>query len=223
MEIALTAVCIAGLAALLFAEYRGHPRLRVAGKIVAALAFVMLGLEAFEIRGRDTQVFGLCIFGGLVFGAIGDVALLGHSKKAFLAGLVAFLIGHIGYVVAVAFVVAPRLWLGEAGIYAALPVVVGGGALVVLWPRLGSMKVPVIVYVVTIVTMVIAALAVGRSAAIGEPHSCLFLAGASLFFVSDLAVARNRFVARTFSNLAWGLPAYFSGQLLIAWSLVGLA
>ena len=44
----------------------------------------------------------------------------------------------------------------------------------------------------------------------------------ALFFVSDLSVARNRFVAREFSNLVWGLPAYFGGQLLIAWSLVGL-
>lgn len=222
MEIALTIVCVVGLGALLYAEYFGHARLRIAGKLVASLAFVMLGLAAFEIRGRDTQMFGLCIFGGLVFGAIGDVALLGHSKQAFLAGLVAFLIGHIGYVVAVTFVETPQMWLAQAGILAALPVIVGGVALALLWPRLGSMKVPVILYVITIVTMVIAAIAVGRGTAISEPHRCLFLAGAALFFVSDLSVARNRFVAREFSNLAWGLPAYFGGQLLIAWSLVGL-
>lgn len=222
MQVALTFVCVAGLAALLYAEYRGHARLRIAGKLVASLAFVMLGLEAFASRGPATQKFGLAIFLGLVFGAIGDVALLGHSKRAFLAGLVAFLIGHIGYVVAVAFVEAPQTWIAQAGIYAALPVLVGGVALVVLWPRLGTMKVPVILYVITIVTMVIAALAVGRGTAISEPHRYLFVAGAALFFVSDLSVARNRFVAREFSNLAWGLPAYFGGQLLIAWSLVGL-
>ena len=55
-----------------------------------------------------------------------------------------------------------------------------------------------------------------------DPHRYFFLAGARLFFVSDLTVARDRFVARASANKAWGLPAYFSGQLLIAWSLLGL-
>ena len=70
--------------------------------------------------------------------------------------------------------------------------------------------------------MVIAAIAVARGTTIDAPHRYLFLTGAVLFFVSDLAVARDRFIARTFANKAWGLPLYFSGQLLIAWSLVGL-
>ena len=84
------------------------------------------------------------------------------------------------------------------------------------------MRVPVILYVITIATMVVAATALARGHGPGEPRWYLFLAGASLFFASDLAVARDRFVARTFANKAWGLPAYFSGQLLIAWSLFGL-
>ena len=46
-----------------------------------------------------------------------------------------------------------------------------------------------------------------------------FLAGAVLFFASDLGVARDKFVAPGFPNRAWGLPAYYAGQLLIAWSL----
>ena len=44
-------------------------------------------------------------------------------------------------------------------------------------------------------------------------------AGACLFFASDLAVARDRFVARDFTNKLWGLPAYYIGQLLIAWAI----
>jgi uncharacterized membrane protein YhhN len=50
-------------------------------------------------------------------------------------------------------------------------------------------------------------------------RGALVAAGASLFFLSDLAVARHRFVARSFWNKLWGQPAYFAGQLLIAWSL----
>ncbi|RLE33354.1 MAG: hypothetical protein DRJ61_07425, partial [Acidobacteria bacterium] len=40
--------------------------------------------------------------------------------------------------------------------------------------------------------------------------------GASLFFLSDLAVARHRFVKAAFLNRAIGLPAYYAGQMLLA-------
>ncbi|MEN8163997.1 MAG: lysoplasmalogenase family protein [Acidobacteriota bacterium] len=40
--------------------------------------------------------------------------------------------------------------------------------------------------------------------------------GATLFFLSDLAVARHRFVKEAFLNRAIGLPAYYAGQMLLA-------
>jgi hypothetical protein len=43
--------------------------------------------------------------------------------------------------------------------------------------------------------------------------------GATLFFASDLAVARERFLARDFTNKLYGLPAYYLGQLLIAYAI----
>lgn len=222
MQLALTLVCLMGCGALVYAEHQGHNRLRIAAKLIASLAFVMLGLEALEIRASPEAEFALAILAGLVLGAIGDAALLGRGKQWFTAGLVAFLLGHIAYVIAVSFFKSPETWLSLAGPVAALPVIVGGAALVRLWPTLGSMKIPVILYVLNIVTMVIAAIAVARGTTMSEPHRYLFLAGAVLFFVSDLAVARDRFIARTFANKAWGLPAYYTGQLLIAWSLIGL-
>ncbi len=220
--LALTAICLASCGALVYAEYRGLKRLRIATKLVASTAFVLLGLAAIEIGRSPYAEFSVAIVVGLVFGAIGDALLLGRGKHWFTAGLVAFLIGHVAYVVAVTFVEPPQTWLGLAGPVAAFPVLVGGAALVHLWPRLGSMKAPVVLYVITIVTMVIAALAAARGTTMTDLHRYYFLAGAGLFFVSDLAVARDRFVARTFANKAWGLPAYFTGQLLIAWSLSGL-
>ncbi len=219
---ALTALCLASCSALVYAEYRGHTRLRIATKLIASTAFVLLGLAAMERGVSPDAQFSTVIVVGLVFGAIGDALLLGRGKAWFTAGLVAFLLGHIAYVVAVSFLEPPQSWLGLAGPLAALPVVIGGAALVLLWPRLGPMKVPVILYVITIVTMLVAALAAARGTTMTDPRRYYFLAGASLFFASDLAVARDRFVARTFANKAWGLPAYFSGQLLIAWSLLEL-
>ena len=40
--------------------------------------------------------------------------------------------------------------------------------------------------------------------------------GAVLFYVSDLFVARERFVTPGFVNKALGLPLYYGGQLLLA-------
>ena len=80
----------------------------------------------------------------------------------------------------------------------------------ILGPRLGAMRLPVIVYVLTIVTMVVGAL---------EVMHPVLTTGAVLFFASDLAVARDKFVEPGFANRSWGLPCYYAGQLLIAWSL----
>ena len=40
-----------------------------------------------------------------------------------------------------------------------------------------------------------------------------------LFAISDLAVARERFVAQTIRNKVWGLPFYYGAQVLIALSI----
>jgi hypothetical protein len=40
--------------------------------------------------------------------------------------------------------------------------------------------------------------------------------GALAFYASDLAVARQRFVAESFANKLWGLPLYYGAQLLLA-------
>ncbi len=223
MLIALTITCAVATVVLIAAEYTKQKTLRVLAKIVASSSFVVIGLEAFQVGHDPGRVhYAQVIFVGLVFGAIGDLALLGKSSRAFLAGLGAFLIGHLAYVVAVTYLVSVGSWLSGAGPLAAVPVVAGGIALALLWPKLGSMRVPVIAYVLAIVTMVIAAIAVWRTEALPEPQRTRLVLGASLFFISDLAVARDKFVAQSWVNKLWGLPAYFAGQLLIAWSLVGL-
>jgi len=201
--LAATILCVLATLVLVLAEYRHDERLRMIAKPIASAAFIAIGLFAVTAW----TAVATWIVAGLVLGAVGDVALLGKSDRAFMAGLVAFLLGHIAYVVAIGHVVPPAQW---ATPLALAPVIVGAGALAWLWRHLGTMKVPVIVYVITIVTMVVGALAV---------HEPLLTTGAILFFASDLAVARDKFVAAGFTNRAWGLPCYYAGQILIAWSL----
>jgi len=74
-----------------------------------------------------------------------------------------------------------------------------------------ELRVPVRAYLIVITLMLGLALAAWQAGA-----SVCVLLGALAFFVSDLAVARDRFVVKQFSNRLWGLPAYYLGQVLLA-------
>lgn len=193
---------------------------RVIAKLAASAAFVAVGVLAAGHGSRDDV--GRLILAGLALGAVGDACLLVDDKRWFLAGLAAFLAGHVAYVLGMAAIAPAATWLAAAGAWAAVPTITGAIVLAWLWPRLGGMRGPVIAYVITICVMVIAAIAVARGAQIPPQNRLRLLLGASLFFVSDLSVARDRFVAREFANKLYGLPAYYAGQLFIAWTLSGL-
>lgn len=222
-EVMAIASCLFSVGNLVWIEYqledpevRAHPAAkqletkRRLSKILASLAFVLLAVPAFGLGTFQTWMFI-----GLVAGAIGDACLLGKSSRAFMYGLLAFLAGHIAYVVGIAQVVPPSQWLGRAGFGAVLPIVVAGLAMKQLWPNLGFFRIPVIVYVLAIVAMVVGAFA-ARTELV---HGTVLAIGATLFYASDLAVARERFLLRAFSNKLYGLPAYYLGQLLIAYAI----
>ena len=86
-----------------------------------------------------------------------------------------------------------------------------------LWGHLGpTMRGPVVAYVIVISVMTVLA-----AGATGAGASALVLPGALAFVVSDLAVARQRFVHATFANKLWGLPLYYGGVSLLAASVAG--
>jgi uncharacterized membrane protein YhhN len=186
------------MAALLWAEVRDRPVVRGLAKTACALAFVGVGL-AGGVHGS----YAALIVVALVLSAAGDVLLLARSKRAFLAGLGSFLLAHLAYAAAFAPIsTRPVIFL---------PVVVASvaGVLAWLWPRLGSMRLPVLAYCSVIGAMV--------WLASGVPDPLVRL-GALLFFVSDLFVARGRFVRPGKLNQLVGWPLYFGGQFLLALS-----
>jgi uncharacterized membrane protein YhhN len=202
-----------GAATLVYAERAHHVTLKRAAKCFASVCFVVLGLTLLASPSSDAARWVVI---GLTLGAIGDAALLGTGQAAFLGGLSAFLLGHVAYVLAFAHLAAPGTWLS----WPVFPVALfGGGVLRWLWSRLGPMRVPVIAYVLVICTMVVAAAAIGP---LGLPSSRWIVLGSLLFAVSDVAVARERFVEDSFVNKVWGLPAYYAGQLCLAWAVGAL-
>jgi uncharacterized membrane protein YhhN len=207
----LIVVCLLATASLIFAEYTGNATLRTGSKLVASGAFLGLGLPAL-----GASPFHTWMVVGLIFGAIGDVALLGRSTRAFVGGLAAFLVGHLAYVIAFAQLESPAYWIIYAGRIGMIAIAGGAFSLRWLWPHLGKLKTPVVLYVIAIVLMVLGAFSIRSTGGLPAPERELLALGAALFFLSDLAVARERFVARDFKNKLYGLPAYFVAQLLIA-------
>lgn len=196
------------VAALLVAERRRlRPGIWVA-KPAAALCFVVAALS----WGALDSAYGRAILAGLVLSMAGDVLLIPRSQAIFQAGIASFLLAHVAY--AVAFLVHG---VSAAGVVVAAALAPVPLLFVLRWlaPHVpAEMRGAVYAYMAVITLMVAAA--VGLAFA-GGP--ILALAGAVAFYLSDLSVARDRFVAERFVNRAWGLPLYFAAQLMLAASV----
>ena len=177
-------------------------------KPIAALAFLWLAWNLYE----GQAIYGCWILLGLALCMLGDLLLMPERDNFFLAGLLAFLLGHLFY--AVAFL---RLHDNIAALAAGSPLVL---ALLIgtsrwLAPHLDErMKMPVTLY-----TLVISGMLLCACLSVGHPAAWLIIPGALGFAVSDLAVARQQFVHREPRNAHWGTPLYFTSQMLLAGSI----
>lgn len=201
-------VTVVGLGWLLASERSGSSA-RFLAKPLASAGFVAAALVA----GALDSGFGRWMLVALVLSALGDVFLLGEGEGAFLAGLGSFLAAHL--VFGAAFVVRG---IGAPGFLAVVPLALFAWQ-VLRWlgPHLSDrMRVPVVAYAVAISLMGILAVATAVDA-----WDWRIPFGAALFIASDVAVARDNFVAAGFANRLWGLPLYYGGQLLLAWAAGG--
>ena len=178
----------------------GVEALRLLVKPIPAAA---LAVWAHRGRAPGSRLIAL----GLALSAVADAVI----EASFLAGLTVFLLAHLVYLVG--FLADCR----APAIPRALPFALYGfGMYAVIGPGLGSLRVPVAVYMTVICAMVWRAAA--RVAQAGRPtfgEVAGFL-GAVLFAISDSIIAWNRFVW----PLAWAPPAiitlYWLGQTGIA-------
>jgi len=200
------------LASLLWAESTRSPSTILIFKTPLSALFV---LAAFAQIHLNPSYYRL-IFGGLILGLVGDVCLALPGLTAFRCGLAAFLVGHVLYILAFWKVSRSADWFYSGNL---LVVVVSGIVFVWLLPRLGGMLIPVLLYIVVISAMVVGAWAVLRNPAMGRAAAWLILVGALSFYVSDIFVARDRFVANEFTNRLLGLPLYYVGQFCLAFSV----
>lgn len=202
-------ICLTGAAVYIFAGWTGGRLVAVLGKASASTSFVVLAV----INGAAGTVYGRAILMALAFSWVGDMLLLSLQKPFLLAGIAVFFVAHFAFAAAFAMngvsLLATAVALLAASAFAAL-------IFQWLWKYLdGFYKTAVSLYVAAVMIMV--SLAVGTSA---ESMPVTVAVGAVAFALSDVSVARDRFVERNVANKAWGLPLYYLAQVLFAASVI---
>jgi len=212
MTLLLPTICLFACTLTLIFKAKGLTKLTVKAKLLASLAFVGFAWE----QGAWNTPYGQLILLALLLCLVGDVLLaLKNKNHYFLLGIGAFLLAHLVY--AGAFLQSgfnnAQLPLIRLLIFAVLFVLIITG----LWlrPHLkGRFRLAVPAYLVAIGLMLVAAW--GNQI---DQAWAWIVSGASLFAVSDLFVAKQRFIQDHIINRIIGLPIYYIAQLLLAYSV----
>ncbi|HYE47376.1 MAG TPA: lysoplasmalogenase [Caulobacter sp.] len=198
-----------------------HPSAPRTSVKVAAVGILALLAAFATLTAGDASLPWAVLALGYALCAIGDAFLAGDPKRWLTPGLVAFLVGHIGFIVL--FATAGEAQAFGPGVYLAMAAVAltGAGMLAWLWPDLDSMRWPVAAYVVVIVTMV----------GVSLPHwghNIAWPIGALMFMASDAILAGELFKGtRLFRSprlTAWAIWfLYYGAQLAFLAGTIGYA
>lgn len=224
LQLVLVGSALACIAAQSAVAARGaSPVLMAVAYITKPLATIAALLLAWTAARPVSPAYRKLVTLGLAASLAGDVFLM-LPGDLFLPGLASFLVAHLLYVTAFA---------GDGGGARDVPVFLvvalfGAAMLVVLWPALGAMRVPVLAYVGVIATMAWQAIARWRAmprAGAGDGDgarrgaAALAAFGAASFLVSDAALAVGRFRGAFAGGTAVVLGTYWLAQWGIARSV----
>lgn len=164
--------------------------------------------------------FGL----GILLSLIGDIFLMLSVDRFFMAGLISFLFAHLAYIVGFNI---PLPGVSAWGLI--LAVMVGWGGVRVIRRIVDSLsakgqtrlRVPVLVYALVISLMLLSAGLKLTDLSWNAGASLLVSVGAFLFYISDIILAWNKFVAPIQNGRMYNIGAYHLGQIaLIAGVLI---
>ncbi len=157
------------------------------------------------------------LLGALIFSWIGDVVLMFQSLNPsfFIGGLIAFLIGHIIYMMLFHKEKRSNMPQNSLFIRTGLMAIVAYliGMLSLLFPHLGAMRLPVTIYALTISAMLATAI-VGYSGW-EAPANAWILSGAILFVTSDSILAFNKFYQPIWLASFFIMITYLAAQYAI--------
>ena len=154
------------------------------------LIIPLLGAIYLTYQQPKASFFKDNILLGLVFSWIGDVLL--QMPNLFVPGLLSFLMAHVFYIIYFAKTKSDQnsfFKLRPIMLIAVMAYLVE--FMYILWPTLGKMRIPVLIYGITISTMLSAAL--WQYQKLENKTALYFIIGATLFVTSDSLLALNMF------------------------------
>jgi uncharacterized membrane protein YhhN len=180
--------------------------------VPSLLLYYFMNVQA-EDRSRSAIL-------ALVFSFVGDTLLM--NPDYFIGGLIAFLIAHILFVFTYRqhqFEETENALAGLQRIRLAFPIILAAtGLIIILFPALNDLKIPVIVYAVVLAIMVLSALfRFGRTS---SQSFWLVFTGAALFMISDSILAINKFLEPLPNAGLYIMLTYCAAQFLIAHGLI---
>ncbi|HYC84538.1 MAG TPA: lysoplasmalogenase [Chryseosolibacter sp.] len=188
--------------------------------IMATKPMLMILLGAYYLAASSSDR-SVTVLGALLFSLVGDVLLL--KDEYFIGGLICFLLAHLFYILAYAqhqeIPDDDRGLRGVQRIRLAFPIVLAGtGLIVILYPVIGDLRIPVMIYALVITIMVLKALyRYGRTS---TTSFVLVFGGAVLFMVSDSMIAIDKFLGGVPAAGFWIMLTYIAAQYLIVDGLI---
>lgn len=213
----VAAFVFAGLESL--ALLKGWRRLEYIAK---PAVMVVLFLWLFTSAGLEGAPlwFGL----GILFSLTGDVLLMLSLDRFFLAGLGAFLLAHVTYVIGFNI---PLPEMSVWGIGLAFIIGLGGARVIrrilasVLAKGQDRLRMPIAVYGIVISLMLLSAMLKQFDAAWEAGAALLVSLGAFLFYLSDIILAWNKFISPIQNGRIYNIAAYHLGQIALIAGVVG--
>ncbi|MDB9913884.1 lysoplasmalogenase [Flavobacteriaceae bacterium] len=159
-------------------------------QLMVNFAKPMLMITLFWYYYSNTKQLNKYFVLGLFFSFLGDLLLLGTGEVYFIFGLLFFLIAHVFYIIMVLRLIPARK--PKNFIMASVPFLLLFLILMnILFAGLGSMKIPVIIYAMTISFFGIVSLLLYLETK--TKISLILLVGVLLFISSDTILALNLF------------------------------
>jgi uncharacterized membrane protein YhhN len=176
------------------------------------LLMPLLLIGFYTASDKRSGLFFNLILVALILSWAGDVLL--QVKGMFIPGLISFLLAHVFYIIYFSKTGNGKQGLLQQQWMIGIPVLVY--ILIFLWqlnPFLGTLKIPVTIYGITICSMLLTAINTKRK--ISNKAAVLFFAGAILFVISDSLLAVNLFAMHHVVLSLFVMLTYAAAQYLI--------
>lgn len=207
LPVTLTILILFSLATTVYTKSKEKRNLFIIFKPLTTVLIILLAFTFADLENK----FDLFIIIALLFSLAGDAFLL-KNGKLFLVGICSFLIAHINYILA----------FTQNGFSLNLPLIIVLSLIslsffLLIKNNLKKYSIPVSAYLAVITCMLYFSIVFFNTS--GNVKGNLILIAASLFVISDLLLAINRF----HFSFKYAQPliylSYFPAQLLFAFSL----